>query len=290
MELRRMKKRLTVFAKGNVDLHDSLHSCVIAGELGWNGVNDVVRRRHPGTLIRLKHETWTRSDALLQTDGVVPPELAERPLTLGSYPVESQFSRALFNIDADVFILSIMPDAATCLLKHRRSGFLFYPGETAGWAAEDRRWLKTDFESLPLMELTQSFANLERIVALIRDRTDAPILIYNLSPIVPGQIVHCLQGLGETFATRIRRFNLALADLSERAGISVIDVDEILARAGADRLKVDAMHLKPMAYRLIAEEVVRVLEDLGVLEEPAVSVSAGDRGGVFATERVPAEV
>jgi lysophospholipase L1-like esterase len=147
---------------------------------------------------------------------------------------------------------------------------------------EDRRWLKTDFESLPLMDLAESFANLERIVTRIRARTDAPILIYNLSPIVPGQIVHCLQGLGETFATRIRRFNLALADLSEREGISIIDVDEILARAGADRLKVDAMHLKPEAYRLIAEEVVRVLEDVGVLEEPEASSVARGRGGMFA--------
>jgi lysophospholipase L1-like esterase len=116
------------------------------------------------------------------------------------------------------------------------------------------------------MDVTQSFINLERIVERIRSRTDAPILVYNLSPIVPGQIVHSLQGLGETFATRIRRFNLALADLSETSGISIIDVDEILARAGADRLKVDAMHLEPEAYRLIAEEVVRVMTDLGVLE------------------------
>ena len=278
-----MKKRLTIFAKGNVDLHDSLHSCVIAGKLHWNGINDVVRPRHPGTLIRLKHETWTRSDALLKADGVVPAELTERPLALGSYPVESQFSQALFTFDADAFVLSIMPDAATCLLQHRGSGFLFYPGETAGWSPEDRRWLKTDFTSLPLMDLTASFANLERIVARIRARTDAPILIYNLSPIVPGQIVHCLQGLGETFATRIRRFNLALADLSEREGVSIIDVDEILARAGADHLKVDAMHLKPEAYRLIAEEVVRVLEDIGALDEPQAPRVADDVGGVFAT-------
>jgi hypothetical protein len=285
-----MKKRLTIFAKGNVDLHDSLHSCVIAGKLEWNGINDVVRRRHPGTLIRLKHETWTRSDALLKAEGVVPAELAGRSLALGSYPAEMQFSRALFTTDADAFVLSIMPDTATCLLKHRGSGFLFYPGETAGWPVEERRWLKTDFVSLPLMDLADSFANLERIVERIRARSDAPILIYNLSPIVPGQIVHCLQGLGETFATRIRRFNLALADFSERDGVSIIDVDEILARAGADRLKVDAMHLKPAAYRLIAEEVVRVLEDLGVLEEPAAPRGVGDRGEVFAAIRSPAEV
>jgi hypothetical protein len=261
-----MKKRLTMFAKGNVDLHDSLHSCVIAGELHWNGINDVVRKRHPGTLIRLKHETWTRSDALLQADGVMPAELVERSLSLGSYPLESQFSQALVETAADIVVLSIMPDAATCLLKHRRSGFLFYPGDTSDWTTEDRKWLKAEFESSPLLTVGQSIANIERIIESIRSHSDAAILVYNLSPIVPGQIVHCLQGLDETFATRIRRFNLALADLSERTGISIIDVDEILARAGADRLKIDPMHLRPEGYRLIAEEVVRVLEDLYLLE------------------------
>ena len=70
----------------------------------------------------------------------------------------------------------------------------------------------------------------------------------------------------DTFATRIRRFNLGLADLSERTGVSIIDVDSLLARAGADRLKLDALHLTAEGYRLVAEEVVRVLEDLGLLQ------------------------
>jgi lysophospholipase L1-like esterase len=261
--------RLSVFAKGNVDVHDSLHSCVIGGQLHWNGINDILRKRHPGTLIRLKHETFVRSDALLAANGEVPAELANRDLPLGSYPAPMQFSTAIFDFKADVYILSIMPDVATCPLKHRRSGYIFYPNDVAAWPAHEREWLRTEFESLPLMDVETSIANIERIIDKIREKSDAPILIYNMSPIVPGPIVHCLAGLGETFAMRIRRFNLALAELSERTGISIVDVDEILARAGADSLKVDAMHLAPEAYRLIAEEVVRVLEDLYVLEPPA---------------------
>jgi lysophospholipase L1-like esterase len=82
-------------------------------------------------------------------------------------------------------------------------------------------------------------------------------------------MVHCLQGLGEIYATRIRRFNLGLADLSEATGISIIDVDAIVARAGADRMKLDAIHLAPDGYRLVAEEVVRVLEDLDMFKAEA---------------------
>lgn len=262
-----MKRRLTIFAKGNVDLHDSLHSCVIAGELRWNGINSLLRQRYPGALIRLKHETWTRSDALLQAEGIVPADLASRDLPLGSYPVESQFSTALFETDADAYILSIMPDAATCILKHRRQGFAFYPNDTSSWRAEDRSWLREEFHSSSLLDVTHSMSNLTRIVERIRRRSEAPILVYNLSPIVPGPIIHTPQGLGETFATRARRFNLALADLAESTGFSIIDVDELLARAGAERLKFDAMHLAPEAYRLIAEEVLRVLDDHGLFEQ-----------------------
>jgi hypothetical protein len=70
--------RLVLFAKGNLDLRDSLHSLIIGDQLLWNGLNEIVRARFPGTTIRLRHETWTRSDALLASAGDVPLELAER--------------------------------------------------------------------------------------------------------------------------------------------------------------------------------------------------------------------
>ena len=54
-----------------------------------------------------------------------------------------------------------------------------------------------------------------------------------------------------------------LTDVAWRFGI---DVDTIVARHGADALKLDAVHLKPQGYSLLAREVVRVLDDLGVLD------------------------
>jgi hypothetical protein len=60
------------------------------------------------------------------------------------------------------------------------------------------------------------------------------------------------------------QFNLGLIELSQKTGISVIDVDAILARAGADRLKLDALNLNAEGCRLVATEVVRVLDDLGL--------------------------
>jgi hypothetical protein len=257
-------RRLNLFAKGNVDVHDSLHSCRIGGEVRWNGINDVVRGR-TDVVVRLRHETWTRSDAILEANGMVPKEIAEHELPLGSYPTSSQFSATLFDNTADAIILSILGETATTLVKHKQTGFLFYPSDTEKWSRADRDWLKTDFIRQDLLDVSTSMNNLRQIINRIRERTEVPILVYNVCSIIPGETVHSLQGLGEIYSTRCRRFNLGLADLSEEVGCSIIDVDSIIGRAGADNYKIDAMHLTPDGYRIVAEEVVRVLHDLGVI-------------------------
>ena len=108
--------------------------------------------------------------------------------------------------------------------------------------------------------------NFTAIIEQIRTQSEAPILIYNMSPITPGEMIHCYQGIGETYSTRIRKFNLGLIELSEKTGVSIIDIDTLLARKGADALKLDTVHLTATGYRLVAEEVVRVLADLGLLD------------------------
>jgi hypothetical protein len=267
-------KRLTVFVKGNVDVHDSLHSCRMGGKLLWNGLNAALRPRYPATTARVRHETWARSDALLASEGFVPDAIAARDLKLGAYPAASQFSRALLETTADVVILSIQPDIATAMVRHTQDGFLFYPNDSQHWSSDDRQWLKSEFTATGPLALETSMANLETIVAAIRRHRDVPILIYNVSPIVPGEMIHCHLGLDETFSNRIRRFNLGLADLSRRTGVSIIDIDTLVARHGADVMKIDAVHLTPKAYRLVAEEVVRVLYDIGVLEDIQQGVPA----------------
>jgi hypothetical protein len=259
-------KRLTLFVKGNVDVHDSLHSCRIGGKLRWNGINDVLRTTDRNVTVRVRHETMTRSDALVHADGGIPKALAGRSLPLGSYPAKSQFSRTLFDTTADAIILSVQPDVASGMMRHRSDGYFFYANEASTWPADDRRWLNEQFEPLGRLSVAESMTNLAAIVDRIRKNSQAPILIYNLSPIIAHETIHCYLGLGETLSTRIRRFNLGLAELSEEIGISIVDVDTVVARHGADALKIDAMHLTPEGYELVAQEVVRVLDDLGLFE------------------------
>jgi hypothetical protein len=259
--------RIVLLAKGNVDVHDSLHSCRIGGQLQWNGINELIRKRGD-CVARLRHETWTRSDAVLEATGVIPTEITERSLPLGTYPATSQFGTTLFDTDADVVVLSILGETATTLYRHKEEGYLFYPANSDTWSPENRQWLRNNFEREELLGVSQSMENFANIIARVRARRDVPILVYNASSIIPGEGVHNYQGLDETYATRCKRFNLALVSLSKETGISIVDVDTIIARSGADRLKLDAMHLTAEGYRLVAEEVVRVLADLGTVPSP----------------------
>ena len=263
--------RLSLFAKGNLDVRDSLHSLRLDGRLAWNGVNEIVRERFPGTVVRLRHETWNRSDALLAADGRIPEELSRRRPPLGAHPLEVQFAPALFDAKDDVIVLSIQPDLMVPLARHRADGYCFYPDHWRSWQSEEKAWLQREFDPAEAMDVATSMNNFVRIIDRIRSRSTAPILVYNVSAIVPGEAVHSHLGLDEIFSTRIRRFNLALTELSAATGISIIDVDAVLARAGAERLKLDAIHLTPDGCRLVAEEVVRVIEDLGLLPAPGRS-------------------
>lgn len=263
--------RLTIFAKGNLDVRDSLHSFRIGGKVLWNGINDIVRARFPETVIRLRHELWTRSDALLESDGTIPAELLERRLPLNPYSAAVQFSQALFETDSDVIIFSLQPDVTTPLVRHQRDGYLFYPYNWETWPSVDTDWLRNEFARVESPDAGTSMNNFARIIGRVRERSAAPILIYNLSSVIPGESVHCHQGFGDIFSTRIRRFNLGLTELSQRAGVSIIDVDTIIARAGADRVKLDAVHLTAEGCRLVAAEVARVLEDLGCFSPAEIS-------------------
>ncbi len=99
------------------------------------------------------------------------------------------------------------------------------------------------------------------IVDRLRSRSTAPILFYNLSTVVPGDMLSDYRGLPETLTTRIKRFNLALVELSARTGVLIVDVDRLSARIGTDKLKLDAVRLNVNGSRFVAEEVIRLLRE-----------------------------
>lgn len=250
--------RLTLFAKGNSDLVESLFGCRDPVST-WGGINERLRTSHPGWRVRMRHETMIRSDALLTATGRVPSALDHLAFD-GFYPLASQFSAAFYDGAADVHVLSIQPDVTMKLLRHRASGALFYPGPASTLSAELRVRLQAECEPVPLLTPEQSLEHLAGIVERLRQVSKAPILVYNVSAVIPGDDTDSYRDLGETLTTRIKRFNLALVELSTRCDVAVVDVDRLTARFGADGLKLDSMRLNCEGSRLVAEDVVRILE------------------------------
>ena len=254
--------RITIFAKGNLDVRDSLHSLRRGETVLWNGINEIVRSRFPGVTVRIRHELWSRSDALLEATGTVPAALLERALPLDRDDLATQFSRELFESEADAFVLSVQPDVMAALTRHRLDGFLFHARNLENWPAEERAWVAREFTPTWFLSVEQSMQNLAAIVERLRSGSDAPILIYNMSAVVPGESIRCYADFPEVVSTRIRRFNLGLIELSRQTGITIVDVDRIVAQKGADHLKFDALHMTVDGCRAVAEEVVEALDEL----------------------------
>ena len=108
------------------------------------------------------------------------------------------------------------------------------------------------------------------VIERIRAVSDAPVLVYNVSSVVPGENVRNYAEFPESLSARIRRFNLGLIDVSERTGVWIIDVDTIVARTGAERAKIDTLHLTSEGCRLVANEFVETLEQLDLFTNTAV--------------------
>lgn len=267
--MRPSRRIVRIFAKGNVDVRDSLLWSKVGGILQWNGLNEVLRERHPHALARVRHETCTRLDLIPlpgESTAREPPAEAIAWLPSKSHPLDRQHRTAMFDEPTDVVILSLQSAATNALVRHRRDGWLLLPDEIESWDAAPRSWLEQECEYAGLADIDTVFAHLRRLIPAIEEHTGAQVLVYNLNPLTPGERTHCWIGAEDSITLRVQKFNLRLAELSAELGFSIVDVDRLVSNAGAERLKVDLFHLRPEGWKLLAEEVVRILEERGILE------------------------
>ena len=264
----RVARFIRIFARGNIDVRDSLLWSRVGGVLEWNGINQLLRARHPGVIAKIRHEPCARID-LIPLPGetlLSPPEEVARRLPGGAHPIARQHHSALFDAPADAVIFSLQSAVISSPVRHRRDGWLLVPDAFDTWDAASRAWLESECENAGLAPVESMLQRLEQLIGAVQERVGAPVLVYNLSPVIPGERTHCWLGAEDSLGLRVRRFNVGLMDLSTRLDFSVVDVDRILACAGAERLKVDMVHLKAEGLRLVAEEVVRILEERGCFD------------------------
>jgi hypothetical protein len=226
----------------------------------------------------------SRADILLQTLQPHPRELVEaitQKLALPADYFEPGLFEKTFSIPGTdgpeefpktVYCLSIGPDLMRTVYRHRENGLLVDPG--GAWLNQSLEltlqdlsvatWFRQNFVSIGRTSVDSFMESFAQVVRLVKQRTGAHVIVFNSLTVDPGSTLHNYQLVKNCHAIRRRQFHLAVVDLSRQLDVSVIDLDRVLKRAGV-RMHVDFGHAPPVFNPLIAQEVVRMIRDLGVL-------------------------
>jgi len=224
-----------------------------------------------------------RSDLLLQTwsgvaddfarevrerfdlpPGYFAPTLFEPTFAVPGLPDPGPFPKT-------VVVLSILPDLTRTMYRHRETGYLVDPG--AAWlnrlstALADTsfvRWFNQQFESMGRLTVEAFAASYRELIPAIRKETGAHVLVLNSLEIEPFDPTHDYSVRNLQSATRRRRFNIALADLSRELDFHVVDVDRVLKENGVER-QVDFSHFPVDRMRAVGAEARRLLANLNVV-------------------------
>jgi hypothetical protein len=106
---------------------------------------------------------------------------------------------------------------------------------------------------------------------------DTRVIALNASTVHPGDAVSCYSGVGPTPGLTAHAIDLALIGLSMDEGISVIDVDRVIAELGGDEHVLDACAYSVAACEAIRDELVEVLADYGFFEDRPLLEQHGRR-------------
>ncbi|HWT82202.1 MAG TPA: hypothetical protein VN648_25745 [Candidatus Methylomirabilis sp.] len=274
------KELLRIFLKGNEDLTGSLLSREEGGRALDRSLRDLIAEKYGGSVkVEVFHEACGRSELLLQQlDGMSPPK-DWRAIGLGDAAngVMAECESRVFEESMDVLVLSLQPEITHSLWRHRQSGYLIYPHPSweRQWPPAWHQWFREQFSPVGLLQVDQFTDNYLRLIRAIKARLDVHILVYNCSSFDPNDRTHNYYGHDDTLALRIHKFNLALMKLSALEGISIIDVDRLLAELGAERHTLGALRYSPAAHQVICREFLRVLEDIGFFESRPLIIQLG---------------
>lgn len=117
-------------------------------------------------------------------------------------------------------------------------------------------------------------------IKLIKSKVEAHILVANLSSIDPQNPIYTYHGLdAEPFTLCAQRLNLVLIGASHEEGISIIDVDRKIAEAGGGATVVSGGIYNEAGSKVVLNELIRVLDDYGFLDDRPLMEQIGAKTG-----------
>lgn len=278
---RKRQNRIGIYMKGGCDLVSILYCQPLIHPI-LNGTCCIIREGLASD---------SRSDLLMQTLQNLPQEWVEPVIQRFKLPAD-YFQPRLFEPSVVVsgmdgpeefpkraVFLSIAPDVARTLYRHRRHGFLVDPGEW--WINQPMKsvlsdlsaatWFNENFASVGKISVDEFRQNYSKIIRTLKNSTGARILVFNVLATEPGSQGRNYQSMKKYLNPRRREFNLALEDLSRELGFTIVDVDRILSEADlgpqSGSIQFPPEQEQPgtqVFFRIIAREAFHVMKGLGI--------------------------
>jgi hypothetical protein len=122
-------------------------------------------------------------------------------------------------------------------------------------------------------------SDLIAVVDQIKEKIGATVLIANISTLDPTDDTFNYHGIDkEPLSLRAQRLDLMLIGVSHTEGISIIDVDRKIAELGGETGVKAAFDYTEAGCRVIAEEIVRVMDDYGFFDDRTLLAQVGAGG------------
>lgn len=272
----RPEPRIGIIARGGCDLPSLFSTAAF------------IREDVEGTVAIYKPEGTagaSRTDQLLQTLDEIPEEqMRETTERLELNPqifAADFFDPAPFEISGfgqfgtfpkKAVVISVGSDLARSLYRHREHGYLVDLGrwwlnqslEKAIGDTDALDWFRRAFEPVGKISAEGFQANLEEIVRLVRERIGAHVIVYNSLVLDPLNPTHNYQLVNKAHSLRRREFHLALAEVSAKLDVPIVDVDRVLKEDGI-REQVDFAHFPIERMSAIGRRAYRIFKELEIV-------------------------
>ena len=272
-------RSISVFLKGSEYLADPLLAIAEGGRKLAKGLRQQVNEVYAGRFeIEIIQEPSGPAELLLA------PSLAASSGHYSSIGTEGNPSlmdlappTRLFQHASDVVVFSLEPEITRPVWIHKKTGFQVspHPDWEQKWSFDQKQSFSEHYEPqglVPVERFRQGFA---RLAADIKERLAAHIIVFNCFTFDPDDRTRSYFGVQGTPALRALKFNLALIDISTEQGISIVDVDRVLAELGGASHVTKVFRYSPQACELIRDEFFRVLQDIGFFEHRPLVMQVG---------------
>lgn len=241
-----------------------VESADVSGSIGRSGLLESHLRPHDpaGFVVDVVTVSGGRCDVLAQR-----LESAHSPAMSVPAELATWFDNATVPVQLPdslaVLVLSLADALTADVWRHRTTGLLIQPpGDRAEtWSAQAEEWLAEGFDPVPPDSdlLAAGVASIAKHL----EPLDAALVVLNTSTYVPGEEVFWYRpGDPETRAVRAARINLVADRLIPDLGLTVVDVDRVMAELGAGESVTGAAQYTTEAQEVLAEETLAAIRDL----------------------------